>query len=149
MDNSDAARRIQSGCFGHLTIPTKPPIRLCELRVSKRSCPDGDRLLGSGPSVIVLPYRLGYNLGLDESLPKSNVQLGTNLSGWEAKAVFMNLQIGQLTEVPLALFWVRREGVPRWFAHIHLPSQSRQVTRAKLLNPTREQMFFGSFIAGT
>ena len=83
---------------------------------SKTTSVESIGLLDSGASVNVLPYRLGCDLGLDWSAQKTDVQLGGNLSGWEARAVLLNLKIEQLTVVPLVFSWSRNEAVTFvWF----------------------------------
>lgn len=76
-------------------------------------------LLDSGASVNVLPYRLGCELGLDWSSQKTDVRLGGNLSGWEAKAVLLNVEIEQLKVVPLVFAWSKNEIVPLLFGQVN------------------------------
>ncbi|MEH1911441.1 MAG: hypothetical protein V7L05_03015 [Nostoc sp.] len=69
-------------------------------------------ILDTGPSVNVLPYELGLQLGLiweDETL---SVLLAGNLARFEARAVVVDAQVSSFPTINLAFAWTQAPNVP-------------------------------------
>jgi hypothetical protein len=69
-------------------------------------------LLDTGAAVNVLPYSVGYNLGIIWSEQTVSLQLGGNLAAFEAKAVFLDAFIEDYPVVQLAFAWSKSDRVP-------------------------------------
>jgi hypothetical protein len=69
-------------------------------------------LLDSGSTVNLLPYDLGEQLGLVWEKQTIRLPLAGNLAGVEARAAFVNVQVGDLEPVRLAFAWAQRSDLP-------------------------------------
>ncbi|MEP7287989.1 MAG: hypothetical protein ABI947_19730 [Chloroflexota bacterium] len=72
-------------------------------------------LVDSGADVNVLPYRLGVALGLIWDDQRYTIYLTGNLANFEARAIILSVQIGDLPPIDLAFAWVSAEQVPLIF----------------------------------
>jgi len=69
-------------------------------------------LLDSGSTVNLLPYDLGEQLGLVWEKQTIRLPLAGNLAVVEARAAFVNVQVGDLEPVRLAFAWAQRSDLP-------------------------------------
>jgi hypothetical protein len=71
-----------------------------------------DALLDTGAAVNVLPFDLGIQLGQVWEEQTVRLPLAGNLEKVEARAIFVNVQIGSLDAVRLAFAWARSSQIP-------------------------------------
>jgi hypothetical protein len=69
-------------------------------------------LLDTGATVSVLPYDIGLQLGAIWAAHTLQLPLAGNLAKVEAKALFVNVQMGNLEPVRLAFAWAQSSQVP-------------------------------------
>jgi len=66
-------------------------------------------LLDSGSTVNVLPYKIGLELGATWENQRIPLSLVGNLANFEARALFVNAQIGGFPPAALAFAWTKAE----------------------------------------
>jgi|SRR5438128_10065944 len=69
-------------------------------------------LLDSSATVNVLPYALGARLGAVWEAQSTRVTLTGNLAAQEARAVLVQVRVGDFASVPLVFAWTRADSVP-------------------------------------
>jgi hypothetical protein len=69
-------------------------------------------LLDTGATVNVLPYDVGLQLGASWEDQTIRLPLAGNLAKVEARALFLDVQLGNLEAVRLAFAWARSSQVP-------------------------------------
>jgi hypothetical protein len=69
-------------------------------------------LLDTGATVNVLPYAIGLQLGAIWEEQTLRLPLAGNLAKVEARALFINVQIGNLEPARLAFAWAQSSQVP-------------------------------------
>lgn len=78
-----------------------------------------DCLIDSGATINVLPRTIGLQLGAVWDQQQFRIPLGGVLAGREAKAVFVDVEIGTLPSVQLAFAWVDSDDVPVLFGQVN------------------------------
>jgi hypothetical protein len=69
-------------------------------------------LIDSGAAVNVLPYTLGVGLGAIWEEQATRVTLSGNLAAQEARAILVQVRVGDLNPATLVFAWTRAENVP-------------------------------------
>src|SRR5437762_3172828 len=83
-----------------------------ELRFKDGEPVQAHGLLDSGATVNVLPYALGVRLGAVWEARSTHVTLAGNLAAQEARAVLVQVRVGDFGSVPLVFAWTSAEEVP-------------------------------------
>jgi hypothetical protein len=78
-----------------------------------------EALLDTGATVNVLPFNLGLELGADWNAQPGPLVLGGNLGQYEARALLLDVHVGQLGTVALAFAWTRAEAAPLIFGQVN------------------------------
>jgi hypothetical protein len=76
------------------------------------SAVDAPALLDTGATVNVMPYRMGLELGAHWQQQTTPVKLTGNLADLPAKALLVNVTVGNFALVRLAFAWTQAEQVP-------------------------------------
>ena len=69
-------------------------------------------LIDSGASISVLPFRFGIQLGLDWNTQKARITLAGSLAQVEARGIVVEVIVGRLSPVRLAMAWANSDQVP-------------------------------------
>lgn len=73
---------------------------------------EGRALLDTGATVNVMPYGMGLDLGVDWEQQTTSVKLTGNLADLPAKALLLDVTVGNFAPVRLAFAWTRAEQLP-------------------------------------
>ncbi len=69
-------------------------------------------MLDTGAMVNVLPFSVGLSLGMDWEAQKVAIELGGNLTAYEARGILVDVVVNEYPSVKLAFAWTLADNVP-------------------------------------